>query len=109
MRHVGLLMVLLELGCVGEAPGPFAGSQSPISEQREMVTGSAQLAFGADCSSTGNSGCASGECLHVGTGYVCSMRCGPTTTCPAGWGCTQVFPASAAFYCAPAVGDGGVR
>lgn len=69
---LGLLAVLLSIGCPGDDLGPV------------------RLALGATCTGGGDAVCASGYCAKLDTGSrVCTVPCNSAVTCPMGWACRE--------------------
>jgi hypothetical protein len=82
-------------------PGPV------LSEHLVGIAAEATKSFGADCTSYGNSECASGLCLHLDAhpekGYRCSSSCASDRDCSADgkWRCGQLFPGPNGRACVP--------
>jgi len=111
-RRLGQLGgVLVLLAACGSAPEQ-ATSSAPaavVTEHRfaepSNALASVRLPIGADCSTHGRASCASNLCVHTSLarqgGYVCSVTCVGSESCPAGWRCTQTYPAPDAAFCVP--------
>jgi len=108
---------LVFLAACGSAPDPGASSASAavVTEHRfvepSTALASLRLPIGADCSAHGPASCASNLCVHASLarhgGYVCSVSCVGSETCPAGWRCAQTYPGPDAAFCVPVNGSRG--
>lgn len=111
------LCVAWGAACSSE-PQVVAIAPEQVTERRDFVEASRKRALGEACDDTGEAGCRDRVCIKVhgavGSGRVCSRTCRAGQPEPAGFSCSQIYPADDAWFLLPLraatlLADGGVR